>query len=90
MLWLALLVTRSRNSSSISSANKPPQGARSQGNVGDLTNWERDPLSALRVALKTGAELSPKREYLVLWEITNFMPGLATLVVNIFCVLSFM
>jgi hypothetical protein len=84
------MLTQSRNSSSISSANKPPQGARSQGNVGDLTNWERDPLSALRVAFKMEAELSLKQEYFVLWETVNFMPGLATLVVNIFCVLSVM
>jgi hypothetical protein len=81
---------QSHNSSSISSANKPPQGARSQENVRDLTNWERDPLSSLRVAFKTRAELSLKPEYLVLWEIMNFMPGLATLTVNIFCVLSVM
>jgi hypothetical protein len=55
-----------------------------------LTNWERDPLSAQRVAFKTQAELRLKPEYFVLWETMNFMPELATLVVNIFCVLSVM
>jgi hypothetical protein len=38
----------------------------------DLTNWERDPLSALSVAFKTQAAFSLKAEYFVLWETMEF------------------